>query len=405
MVVHGPYPLAEPRVEREARAAVDAGWEVDVIAGATTGAPRDEVCDGVRVRRLPVEHVRGGALRAIVTEYTRFTALSAAQLARRTRRYDVVHVHNPPDFLFVAALLPKVGGAATILDIHDFSPEMFSLRMGGRRIAGPAERVLRLVERGAAGVADAVVTVHEPYRHALVQRGVAPHKLVTVMNTLDERFAPVAPVRRRSGLIVSHGTITEHYGVDLLIDAVAELRPRHPGLRLELYGDGDAVPQLRARVAEHGLEDAVMIEGRYLPLPEVLEHVARAAVGVVCNRPIERNLLAVPTKLFEYVALGVPVVAADLPAVVEHFAESEITYFEAGSVHSLKAGLELVLADPRAARARARRALARYEDYRWSRNAERYVALLERLSTTRKSAATTAPVSLGSAMPRTVGAE
>jgi glycosyltransferase involved in cell wall biosynthesis len=256
---------------------------------------------------------------------------------------------------------------------------MFALRMRGRRIAGPAERMLRLVERGAAAAADAVVTVHEPYRRALVQRGVAPGKLVTVMNTLDERFAP--SVGERSPFrVVSHGTITEHYGVDLLVDAVAEVQPRFPQVRLELYGDGDALPRVRARADEHGLNGAVAIEGRYLPLREVLARVAGAGVGVVCNRPIERNLLAVPTKLFEYVALGVPVVAADLPAVTEHFGADELTFFEAGSARSLAQALAEVLGDPEAAEARAGRALARYDEYRWARNAERYVALLDTLS-------------------------
>jgi glycosyltransferase involved in cell wall biosynthesis len=378
MVVHGPYPLGEPRVEREALAARDAGWEVEVIATATVGAPAEENCDGIRVRRLPVTHVRGGSLAEVVREYSSFTILAALAVLRRSRRrFDVVQVHNPPDFLFLAALVPKLLGSATIIDIHDFSPELFTMRLGRRRFAARMERLLRAVEWGAAQLADAVVTVHEPYRRALVDRGVAAPKLLTVMNTLDERHLPHTRPRAPVPRVVSHGTVTEHYGLDLLVDAVA-LAGR--SMRVELYGDGDALPRVRERITALGLDDSFVIEGRYLPLPEVLARVAGADVGVVCNRPIERNLLAVPTKLFEYVALGIPVVAADLPAVREHFDDDEVAFFEAGDAAALAGALKQTLADPEAAQARAWRATRRYGDYRWPVSAARYTDLLDRLA-------------------------
>ena len=382
MVVHGPYPLGEPRVEREALAALDAGWEVEVIATSTKGAPTEETCDGVRVRGLPVTHVRGGSIGEIVKEYSGFTLLAALAVLRASRRrFDVVQVHNPPDFLFLAALVPKLLGSATIIDIHDFSPEMFSMRVGQRKLALRLERVLKAVEWGAARLADAVVTVHEPYRRALVDRGVAAPKLLTVMNTLDERHIPTRRRRRSSTpRIVSHGTVTEHYGLDLLVDAVNEIRVDGRDLRVELYGDGDALPRLRQRIGSLGLNGVFAVEGRYLPLPEVLERIAGADVGVVCNRPIERNLLAVPTKLFEYVALGIPVVTADLPAVQEHFSEDEVMFFEAGDPVALRDALMTTLADPDAASARARRALKRYGAYRWSVSAARYTDLLDQLA-------------------------
>ena len=64
------------------------------------------------------------------------------------RRFDVVHLHNPPDFLIVAALVPKLLGARVIFDVHDLSPEMFAMRFGDRAGARLADRVLRRVELG-----------------------------------------------------------------------------------------------------------------------------------------------------------------------------------------------------------------------------------------------------------------
>ena len=94
----------------------------------------EEILEGVKVIRLPVEHRQGGAALALLREYLLFTTLATIHAARRSRsrRYDVVQVHNPPDFLVVAALLPRLGGSKLLLDVHDLTPDMFAMRFGNR---------------------------------------------------------------------------------------------------------------------------------------------------------------------------------------------------------------------------------------------------------------------------------
>src|SRR5215468_3499567 len=93
MLVHGPYP--EPRVEREAQAARANGWKVEVVAMRRPGEPAKESCDGVRVVRLPFNHVHGIGISSLVREYFGFTAFASVTVARRhlRRKYDVLHVH------------------------------------------------------------------------------------------------------------------------------------------------------------------------------------------------------------------------------------------------------------------------------------------------------------------------
>jgi glycosyltransferase involved in cell wall biosynthesis len=384
MLVHGPYPLGEGRVAREALAAIDAGWCVDVMATRNPGEPPEEVIEGVRVVRLPVPHERGAGILAVAREYLGFTALALARIAALTARrpYDVIHVHNPPDFLIVAALVPRLLGAPVVLDVHDLAPELFATRFGNRRGFPAANRVLRVVEGLAIHFATAVVTVHEPYRRALEARGVPHGKITVVLNSLDERLLPTSPgPPDLSGFrVVYHGTITPMYGVDLLVEAAALIVGKVPELRVEIYGDGDAVPDVRSRVAELGLSDRVHLSGRYLPQREVLEHVSSASAGVVCNSPIERNKTAISTKLFEYAVLEVPIVTADLPAIREHFSSDEVRFFKAGDAADLAAALCEVATSPDAAKDRAEAARRRYEEYRWNASARRYVSLLERLS-------------------------
>jgi glycosyltransferase involved in cell wall biosynthesis len=387
MLLHDYYP-EEVRVVAESRAAAVAGFDVDVIALRGADEPPEEIIDAVRVIRLPVAHQHGGGRLALLREYLRFTALTLVEAAKRSRPrpYDVVQVHNPPDFLILAALLPRLLGSKVVLDIHDLTPDMFMMRFQNEP-GGLLDRSLRLVERSAAGLADAVLTVHEPYRRELGAHGVPLEKIAVVMNSLDEGVLPTGDESDGAGSgfrVVYHGTVTPHYGVGLLVEAVALAQATIPGLRLEIYGAGDDLPAIGEKVRANGLEGAAAIVPRFLPQAEVLRAVRGASVGVIPNLPTRLNRFALPTKLFEYVALGIPAVAADLPTIRGHFSETEVLFFEPGSASSLARALESVAREPEAATRRAAAARARYEAYRWHHSARTYTDLIWGLAERRR---------------------
>jgi len=386
MIVHGPYPVGEPRVTREARAALLGGWSVDVVACTRAGEAREEVVEGVNVIRLPITHRRGVGFIATAREYFAFAILAATRVTRRhvRRRYDVIQVHNPPDFLVYAALLPRLMGARLVFDIHDLSPDMFAMRFGGGRVVRTADRVLRAIERHACAVADSIVTVHEPYRRELVTRGVPGDKISVVMNVVDQsRLPSMRASLQRDKRIIYHGTVTPHYGVELLCEAFGHIALEVPDATLEIYGEGDALDGIRGHVEKLGLNDRVRLSGSYIPHREILEAVAGAAVGVVPNLPTRLNRFALSSKLFEFIALGVPVVSADLETIRAHFSDSEVRFFAAGDAAELAAALRDVLGNPNESRARAGRARDRYErDYSWPLQARRYLDLLDTLTQT-----------------------
>src|SRR5438105_4179010 len=99
MVVHAYYPLGEPRVQREARAARDAGLDVTVFCLQGEHEPRTEILDGIHVRRVPLKHKRGAGFGWMLIEYLGFCAVTALWLAMRSLRrpFAIVHFHNPPD--------------------------------------------------------------------------------------------------------------------------------------------------------------------------------------------------------------------------------------------------------------------------------------------------------------------
>ena len=382
MVVHGPYPLTEGRVAREALAAIDAGWEVDVVAVRERGDLAGETVDGVTIFRLPFSHTQGKGMVITTLKYIAFMGVVSAKLVALfpRRRYQIIQVHNPPDFLVFAAIVPRLFEARVILDIHDFAPELFATRYAGRPFSALGERVVRLIERRAVGFATAVITAHETYRRELEERGVPSEKITVVLNSLDERLLPkgVRTVERKRLRVVYHGTITPHYGVELLVEAAALVALDEAELLVEIYGDGDALERVRSRTHELGISDQVYFS-RPLPHQEVIERIRSASAGVICNLSTPWAKAVTPTKLLEYAALGVPVITADLPGIRENFSPDEVLFFPAGDAAALADAIRKVAADPAAAANRAEAAQRRYEEYRWSYSAERYVNLLERM--------------------------
>ena len=376
-VVHGPYP-ADSRVRRESLAFRDAGLDVEVVCQRQDGERRGEVVDGVRVTRLGVEHAGRGTLRAVLREYFGFTAAAGLALAHPVSRGqpELVHVHAPPDFLLAAGLAPRLRGARLLLDIHDLSRDMFASRFADGIGARAGAAALALVERLACAIADQVVTVHEPYADELARSGVPREKISVVMNAIDERaLEPALRRRMRTGphdgfTVAYHGTVAPWYGLDLLIDAVASARADVPGIRALIVGRGDAVEATRRRAHELGVTELVELVGE-LPHAETLDRIAGADCGVIPNKPTKLNRFALSSKLFEYVALGIPVAVARLETLAQHFDEDEVAFFTPGDSSSLAAALVSIASDPQGARARAERARARARaNYSWARNRE-----------------------------------
>ena len=381
MVVHSTVP-GDPRVMAEAGAARDAGFDVDILALRGAGeAPVEWLAEGIRALRLNVDHRRGAGFLQVVREYLSFTGRATIRAARlaRARRYDVAQVHNPPDFLVVAGLVPKLLGSRLVFDVHDLGPDMFHSRYGARRGARRVDLLLRSVERKALSWADDVLTVHEPYRQELITRGARPDKVTVVMNSIAKELLPASEgTAACNGLrVVYHGTITPHYGVELLVRAVARARKDVPDIQLDVFGSGDAREASMRVARELGIEDRARFVDA-LSRRDVLAAVNGASVGVVPNLPTRLNRYALSTKLFEYVALGIPAVVADLPTLRMHFSDDEVLFFRAGDEISLSRALVTVAQDPDAAATRARAASLRAEAYSWARNAERYIEVLKR---------------------------
>lgn len=394
MVVHAYYPRGETRVQREAMALVARGYEVDVVCLRDRGESRRGNDDGVRIVRLPARRHRGRGFLLQLLEYIWFFTLAMGTLTARHVRnaYQTVQVHNLPDFLVFAALWPKLTGSAIILDIHDLMPEFFAARTG-KSLQSPLVRVVALQERVSCAFADHVITVTALWRGRLIERGVDARKVSVVMNVADPRFFQRSdvpandehPVRFE---LLYHGTFARRYGTDLIVEAMALVSPELPDVYATILGDGDLRREVVSMTREFGLEGRITVSEGMVGVEDVAAAVAKAHVGLVPNREDVFTEGILPTKLLEYVAMGVPVIAARTPGVTDFFSEDQLEFFTPGDAGDLAVRIRHLHASEQRRRELARSADAFNSTYSWEVISSQYASLIASLVPPRHSAPT-----------------
>ncbi len=381
MVAYTEY-ATDARVRREAETLARSGFRVLCLANRVGDDRRTYLLDGVEVRELATPKYRGKSLASYVASYVRFLRDAAFECLRllRAGTLDVVHVHNLPDFLVFAGLLPRLYGCKVVLDVHDSVPETFATKFAR---GGLSWRLLCAEEKVSALVAHRIICVNHPQRDTLVARGIASDKTFVSMNVPDQQiFAPVAaPCRAADGVLnlVYHGTMADRLGVDLVIRAAAALRDRGTELRVHLWGQGDDLESYRTLARDLGMADRVEFSGRMLPLHELPGRLAAMDVGVVGNRPSVAGDLMLPVKLLEYVALGIPTVVPRLRTIQHYFDEGMVTYFEPGNVASLADAIHQLHADPARRREQVQRATTFLTEHGWSRQGPELVTFYKQM--------------------------
>jgi glycosyltransferase involved in cell wall biosynthesis len=360
----------DSRVRREAGALARAGHEVAVLELAAVplgarldGFARRSVQPPTWMRRrLPFHLYRVAFLIAFVRELVR-------------SKPDVVHAHD------AAMLLPgiigaRLSGARLVYDSHELATSVpYRERVWAWFVAG--------IERLVVPRCTAVITVSDGIAERLRLRYRLPRTPTVVRNVTALRKHGPGGLRMALGigpdtpLVLHQGAPAPARGCELLVTAVKRL----PGTHLAFLGDPEPgyATLLRRVIREHGLQDRVTLLPS-VPLEELLAHTAEADVGVtLLQDTCENHRLALPNKLFEYIAAGVPVVASALPetrGLVEHYGVGWCV--QPGDSSALTETLSLALrrqGDP------LRERLARAaEECSWEREQHRLLGLYERLA-------------------------
>jgi glycosyltransferase involved in cell wall biosynthesis len=373
MVMFSTYP-ADPRPRRAAETLLKEGMSVDLVCLQDENAPKRETCGCFDIVRVPLTHKRGGKL-SYAYKYSAFVLISASILAFRSlkSRYHLVYIHNMPDILVASALVPKALGAKVILDQHDPMPELmmtiFDLEKGSLGV-----RLLAWFEKWSIARADLVITVNAVCKRLFASRSCPPKKIAVVMNSPDEAifsfraaqpsaFAIQSPTRRF--VMMYHGSLVERNGLDLAIKALARVRAAIPAAELRIYGRETPFLQCVMREARsNGLAECVAYLGSR-SLESLVPEIEACDVGLIPNHRSAFAEINTPTRIFEYLAMGKPVIAPRAPGISDYFDDRSMIFFELGNAEDLAEKIEYVFSHPAEVTGTVRRGQAVYREHCW----------------------------------------
>jgi glycosyltransferase involved in cell wall biosynthesis len=360
-----PYPR-DVRVRSEAQSLQRAGHEVTVIAPRAKGEPRRETVAGVDVRRyrLPM----GGASPAgFALEYPlAHLQLLAGAVRSLVRGAEVVHIHNPPDTLFPIGLLARLLGRKVVFDQHDLFPDLLRERFG----ASPLLPLAFAAQRFALRTASVILVTNDSQRELALERARVDPARVFVVRNAPPRATLVATPRTADGALaepalVYLGELGPQDGVLALPDILRQ--PPLAAARLTIVGDGACRSELERRVAQDpGLAGRVTFTG-YVPHTDVPRILAEADIAIDPAPASEFNRHSTMTKIAEYLAAGLPVVAYDL-LETRRTATDAAAYVTTADAAAFAAEAARVAADPSVRARLVRAACRRAQELVWERS-------------------------------------
>ena len=380
MLVYSFYE-SDNRVMRYARALVERGDQVDVIALSDgRQPPAFEIVEGVNVHRIQRRLRNEKNKFAYLYRLMKFCVISSVFLSRLhlKRKYDLVHVHNVPDFLVFSAWLPKLTGAKVILDIHDILPEFFA-----NKFRKPEDsvyvRLLKIIEKFSARFANHVIVSNHLWSEKAMARSVSREKCSVFINYVDLNFFRARRTRNDGRFIMLyHGGLQRHQGLDLAIRAFDKACRQMPGAEFHIYGGGSMKPELQALVQELGLNDRVFLR-ESVPAREVADIVANVDLGIVAKRADSFGNEAYSTKIMEFMAEGVPVIVSKTRVDSFYFNDSVVCFFESGNEDDLARAMVCLMKSRELRERLVRNATEYVARNNWDTRKHKYLHLVDSL--------------------------
>ncbi len=329
-------------------------------AGGRAGAARST---GSRITRLDVQRHQGSPIATYLLEYADFTARSTFALARahRRRRYGLVQVHTPPDFLVAAALPLRLLGVPVILDLHEAVPEFFRSRWPGLARNGAILAAWPPSSAPSIAMVTVALSVNQARHDRLVRMGVPAGRLRVVTNgpvlaRFDPTAHPAARFMEDGTLRLAYaGALTPLYGLDDVLTAMAPTRDRRVPSSASSWTS--TAGETSRNASWHGQPSSGWpigsVSAAASPIDAVAGHLAAADIVLSPIRRTRFSEISLSTKAIEGAVMGKPVVAADMPTARHYFPGDDLAWYVPDDPAGMAAAI-LRLVDDAPARERGR---------------------------------------------------
>jgi len=386
MVAMASYP-GDPRIRRQAEALEQAGYEVDILCRHSSSSiqPKVEKFGKVTAYRIMDAPRQESMLKYLMISSIFFiVAFFKIQPLHLKRRYSMIQAHNMPDHLIFIGIIQKLFGVNLILDIHDLTVELFEEKWPGAKKLF-LKSFVKIIERMSCKFADKVITVTQTCKERLIARGVSEEKITLVLNTPNDDIFKYQSDRKydiinQNARLIYHGTIAYRFGIHIAINAMPIILKKIPDSKLIIYGqyDADYKSILEDQINSLKLNKSVQLNGIISreSIPAILN---TSDIGIVPYLNTDYMNLALPTKAFEYIATGLPVVASMLNDLSKTFSSDSISYFEDNNPQLFAEKVIQLCLDPGKRKKQVEKAYEEMKLISGKVMADRYVALVQSL--------------------------
>ena len=303
----------DQRVENEAEALIDAGYEVHIACFTRGQLPELEVYRSVVVHRKRINsfYYKSLALLPRIKIVFWFWKPFITELIRQYD-FDIIHIHDLP-LAQLAFVLKKKFDIKYVLDLHENWPVLQQISQHTQRFPGCMFFSLSAwlkYERRAVENADKVVTVVDEMKRRFVAMGVAESKIEVVQNTINIPEALPCVATEQGDIVLFYGGgVTKHRGIQTVLQALAGL-PNNSRIKFIVVGNGTYMPLLKQMAKDLKIENRVVFQG-YKPQRELYEQLAKSDIAIIPHTKTDHTDHTIPHKLFQYMYYEKPVIATD----------------------------------------------------------------------------------------------
>ncbi|MEM2768828.1 MAG: glycosyltransferase family 4 protein [Candidatus Pacearchaeota archaeon] len=221
---------------------------------------------------------------------------------------------------------------------------------------------------------DIIICITENLRKFIIENfKVSSNKIYVIPDAVKEEWLNIK--REKGEFIFYAGSLEDWKGLEILIKAMSYL----PQEKLIIAGEGKELGNLKRLTKELKLEERVKFLG-HIPHEQVPIYLSRSKLGILSNIEKSNSLFTSPLKLFEYMALGLPIIASDIPPFREILTHGENAYLvEPENPKALAEGMRYLIENPQIAQSLSSKAKQKAMNYTYSIRAKKIKEIIENL--------------------------
>jgi len=365
------------------------GYKIDIICRYSSSGnqePREKIGDTNVYRIMDAQSSENKIIYFLQSILFIALAFFRVILLSLRRKYSLIQVHNLPDYLIFVGILHKLFGVKLVLDIHDPSVDLFEEKWPGKKNK-LFKYLIKVGERYSCKLSDHLITVTSMCKEKLVERGNPPDKITLILNTANESIFQFNKLRdfstiTESAKILYYGTIAERQGLHYAIKAMEYLIKDIPNSSLNIYGiyEKSYKRKLEKLKEELNLQNNVILNGsiRREEIPDIINN---HDIGIVPHPCTPYLNLSLPTKAFEYVNSGLPVVSTKIESLFDVLDNNCITYAEDGNPKEFSEAIKYLCLNPDVRKSRTDFAYQSIKEISGDVMNKRYINLIDKMIT------------------------